>query len=303
MTADLNKPVTTDQYTQILADIRDMQAALAKMNHTSTANLPPGVIQWSDTNSRYEKWNGFAWVALMPDASTTTKGLAQLSTSTTSASTTLAATASAVKSVKDSVNALGFTNIAGQAAAGQVPNLQNLSGACTAGQVPDIGDLDGEIADLYSAPISGHIRAGNFCFANGVAAGQTLSLSWLDGTQRTVGKTGSGADQIWAYLSNLPANAKAIICRVELQGVNTTSGHDVSLACHFGHGTGTLDGSASYAASCYIKDGESNISLSTVIIPLNTSQVFKYFTQDFDDLPALPGFGTATLFYQGYLTD
>lgn len=107
---DFNKPVTTDLKTDVLQQIRDLQDALARMDHSGSTNIPTGCIRWSDTNSRLEKWNGSAWVSLLPDASTSQKGLAQLINSATSTSTTLAPTASALKSVNDSkVNKSGDT--------------------------------------------------------------------------------------------------------------------------------------------------------------------------------------------------
>lgn len=107
---DFNKPVTTDLKTDVLQQIRDLQDALARMDHSGSTNIPAGCIRWSDTNSRLEKWNNSAWEPLLPDASTSQKGLAQLINSATSTSTTLAPTAAALKSVNDAkVNKTGDT--------------------------------------------------------------------------------------------------------------------------------------------------------------------------------------------------
>lgn len=302
MSADLNKPVTSNLFTQILTDIRDMQAALAKMNHDSTANLQTGVLRWSDANSRFEKWNGSAWVALMPDASTTQKGVAQLSTSTTSTSTTLAATASAVKSVKDSVNNLNFTGIAGTATAGQVPNIQNLNGQATAGQVPNIDDLNGDISDLYAAAPSGHIRAGAANIFDGVNTGKKISFSSIDSTARTVGKTGSGADVIWSALDSLPANATAIICMIDMYGVDISSTATVTKA-YFAEGTGTMDDDGSLMAMNDIKANSSSVSTTFAVIPLDGSQLFQYKTAGYGTLSPSPGFKRLQLYYRGFITD
>lgn len=317
MAADLNKPITTDVYTQILADIRDMQLALAKMNHASTANLPTGAIQWSDTNIRLEKWNGTAWVALMPDATTSAKGLTQLSTSTASTSTTLAATASAVKSVKDSVNNLNFTNIAGTTTAGQVPNLQalsgactagqvpnieNLNGACTAGQVPDIEDLNGSFANLFPSAPYGHIKIGNIAIVDGVTnfgSSRSISMTNIDATVRTVGKTGSGADIIWSRLDGLPSSARALICNVRGEGTNST-GSDIDFLAHFGSGTGTITNSTSARVlNIRIHAGTTNKLERFAIIPLNATQQFQYFTSGYTNLTSK----ILEVTYQGYITD
>lgn len=76
MASDFNKPVSTDNYLDLLTTIRDNQKALAKMFDGETvSNTPVGAIRWSSANGRLEKYNGTTWEALLPVATTSANGL------------------------------------------------------------------------------------------------------------------------------------------------------------------------------------------------------------------------------------
>ena len=65
--ADFSKPITTDQYTTLLQEIRDIHASLALMfNGTTDTNIPDNTIRWSVTNNRFEIYDSTAstWGAL-----------------------------------------------------------------------------------------------------------------------------------------------------------------------------------------------------------------------------------------------
>jgi len=65
--ADFSKPVTTDNYTAILQEIRDLADSLAKLqNGTTDTNIPNGAIRWSATNNRFEIYDSATstWSAL-----------------------------------------------------------------------------------------------------------------------------------------------------------------------------------------------------------------------------------------------
>jgi len=65
MSADFNKPVTTDLYAATLSEIRDLIAELAKaLDATTALNIPTGAVGFSSANSRWEKFNGTTWAAL-----------------------------------------------------------------------------------------------------------------------------------------------------------------------------------------------------------------------------------------------
>jgi len=68
MAADLNKPDTTQTDTAVLTSIRDNDLQLAKLSG-ALSNLVADVIRFYGTNSRWEKWDGSAWVELIAKAS------------------------------------------------------------------------------------------------------------------------------------------------------------------------------------------------------------------------------------------
>lgn len=305
MAADLNKPVNSDLYTQILADIRDMQAALAKMNHAATANLPAGVIQWSDANGRFEKWSGTAWVALLPDASTITKGLAQLSTNSNSTSSTLAATPSAVKAVRDLVTALTFASIGGAASAEQVPSLQSLNGACTASQVPALSGMIGSLTDAQlkrPSILSGHVRAGNAQIPkNSTAASFNFITNVPDMTWTSIGPTGSGATVIWTALDALPASASVLIIDIETYA-SLADGDPVSVFISFAAGD-IVSPSHDAPANRIVERARGGSTLTTyhqtkqqMTIPLSPGNTFKARSQR-------SGVNAIVMYYQGFMSD
>ncbi len=64
MSADFDKPVKQDLYTEILTQIRDNLAALATQDFSAADNPPDGAIQFNLTNARWERRTGGAWEAL-----------------------------------------------------------------------------------------------------------------------------------------------------------------------------------------------------------------------------------------------
>jgi hypothetical protein len=65
--ADHNKPVTTDNYVDVLAHVRDVaddQAQMFDPATTSPTNLPAGAIRWSSAIDQFQKWSGSTWSLL-----------------------------------------------------------------------------------------------------------------------------------------------------------------------------------------------------------------------------------------------
>ena len=63
--ADWNLPATTTTYVNVLANLKDRDLDSAKLfDGVTVTNPATGMIRWSSANSRLEKWNGSAWVAL-----------------------------------------------------------------------------------------------------------------------------------------------------------------------------------------------------------------------------------------------
>ncbi|PCK05042.1 MAG: hypothetical protein COA42_18640, partial [Alteromonadaceae bacterium] len=134
---DFSSPDASDNYINILPEIRTSHDDIARMDYSSSSNIPTGAIQWSATNARFEIYgsgsfeplagtfrinveslnghnegfyrnasnlnSGTVNAARLPTASTTARGAVQLNTATSSSSTTEAATPSAVNAVRELV--------------------------------------------------------------------------------------------------------------------------------------------------------------------------------------------------------
>lgn len=76
MAANFAKPISTDNYLDVLTTLRDNMTDLAKMfDGSSATNIPTGAIRWSTANKRFEQYNGSSWTALMPVATQSADGL------------------------------------------------------------------------------------------------------------------------------------------------------------------------------------------------------------------------------------
>jgi len=292
MSEDLNKPQATDGAIQILTDIRDNLAALTKMDMAAMANLPVGAIQWSDANERLEKWSGSAWEGLLPDGSTLKKGLVQLSTNSNSLSIAHAATPSAVKTIRDMVANLVFSSVGGQATANQVPDIDSLNGS--------LSNAKQGIASLQS----GHVRAGNMQLVTGAdMAAPLFQVTGLpsNSTWESVGKTGSGKDNIWSALDNLPSNATVLIVslRVAILSSSTSAPYVSVRAASDAVATPGLDAHTLYRLEFEPHQSSSQVHSQevTCYIPLsNAAFKLSYYLE-----AATANY--VTLYYRGFLTD
>ena len=62
-----NLPTLTSLYTDALTYMKERTDDVATMFRSSTStNLPTGSIRWSDSNNRFESWDGSLWVKLSP---------------------------------------------------------------------------------------------------------------------------------------------------------------------------------------------------------------------------------------------
>lgn len=67
MASDLNKPISTDLYADVLTYVRDNFAALVKGLDPAVvtpANIPTNAVRWNSVNKYWEKYNGSTWAAL-----------------------------------------------------------------------------------------------------------------------------------------------------------------------------------------------------------------------------------------------
>ncbi len=151
---NFDKPEAVDNYTAILPEIRTGFVDLSLWDLSDSLNVRVDAKQWSDTNARFERWNGSGFVELaslyrinverlngqtsdfylnannmnagtvaaarLPNATTSSLGVVQLSTSTSSTSSTQAATPSAVNAVRLLLN--GKANSSHTHVEGDLPN-------------------------------------------------------------------------------------------------------------------------------------------------------------------------------------
>lgn len=65
MSVDFTKPIATADRAQNLTDTRDTLVATAKLlDDTTPTGVATGMIRWSSTNNKFQKYNGSSWVDL-----------------------------------------------------------------------------------------------------------------------------------------------------------------------------------------------------------------------------------------------
>lgn len=68
MAGDFNKPVTTDNYSTLLQEVRDLASDMVKGLDPAlalgTLNIPTNALRWNSANGYWEKYNGTSWAAL-----------------------------------------------------------------------------------------------------------------------------------------------------------------------------------------------------------------------------------------------
>jgi hypothetical protein len=163
--------------------------------------------------------------------------------------------------------------------------------------------LDAKVGPLVSAPTN-HIRAGNFHFhdgTTGLTALQAHSVITED-TWESVGPTGSGADNIWADMDDMPSTATGVMVYIHYDWTASSTATS-SFTCHYTIGddespsTGVSNRPVWHVAD---SDASGEIFTSTVfmIIPVSGDQIFKFRW--------LLNPGTITtleLFYKGFVNE
>lgn len=67
--ADFNLPIVTSEFQNVWDYVKAVQASLAVwQDGTTDTNIPVGSKRWSDSNRRFEEWDGAAWDELLPIA-------------------------------------------------------------------------------------------------------------------------------------------------------------------------------------------------------------------------------------------
>lgn len=154
-------------------------------------------------------------------------------------------------------------------------------------------------------PVTGHVRSGNTQLVNGAHSSSTLAINPVvtHNTWESIGPTGSGADNIWTALDQLPANASAVI--IDIYGYMSQAGAAAAVLSAYAT-SGDVVSPVADAINNRIyafqidNDGITGIHamMHRVTIPLNSLSVFKL-------LWVVSGNGSVNIigYYRGFMTD
>ena len=159
----------------------------------------------------------------------------------------------------------------------------------------------GDDINLSPNPItvSGHTRAGNMQIVNGSttagALAQNFAVSMPNLTFESYGPTGSGADNIWAALDQLPSSATMVIIDLKLESEKFNAGYGAGQVSYRMHGT-----TNEYVIGTIKIKEEDNIVAYTdrIQLPLDSNNMF--------DLERGTTTGTVVdinMAYRGFMTD
>ena len=151
--------------------------------------------------------------------------------------------------------------------------------------------------------IAGHIRAGNTQIWDGesTVAVFDFNTELTVATWESIGPTGSGADNIWALMDQIPANARILLCDVYLAAIDD-GGADAFSKIYVSHGNDATPaiGTGTQVATLNIggATATSGIIYKRIMIPLGATN------RDFHAYWAVDG-STANpqMYYRGFITD
>lgn len=125
---DWNNPTLTSTYTSVITDLKARDLSCAKMDFSTSTNLPSGVIRWNAALKNFESWNGTVWTNIHPEIAVHLNALnnphgttaaqvgaastAELSGHTSNASNPHVVTANQVGALEKTLNLSDVTNAA-----------------------------------------------------------------------------------------------------------------------------------------------------------------------------------------------
>lgn len=163
--------------------------------------------------------------------------------------------------------------------------------------------------DYYLSPpptVTGHIRAGNVQIVDGDTTLSTFSISSsiTESSWESVGPTGSGADNIWADMDNLPSNATILIVDWRIQFDIGASGASASIYAVNGDVSSPSASAINNGIAQFVMDQDADITGNQIAwgrteIPLGpTNQDLKmYWTCTDEDSVSI------VMYYRGFMTD
>ena len=167
----------------------------------------------------------------------------------------------------------------------------------------DSGSNDFRISP--NLPVSGHIRAGNIQLYDGESSPGSIfsaSVNVTEGVVESVGPTGSGANNIWTTMDQLPANATILIVGVYLSLQDSVGG--ASLRLYVSHGDDPTPSVTIFNQIGQVSSGQSGepgrgTILTQAYIPLGaTNQTFYLvWTGDANVTESID------IYYRGFITD
>lgn len=151
--------------------------------------------------------------------------------------------------------------------------------------------------------VSNHVRAGNLYVPDGAGTLSPLFVSGVvtEDTWESVGPTGSGADNIWADMDDLPSNARVL--KVVAQSAlvtNSTNSANTLLYVASGDVASPTAGNGTRVSFNLADDNASgfqNTDSITLEIPLGTDQVFKVYWATADNASA----SAVNFYYRGFV--
>ncbi len=188
-------------------------------------------------------------------------------------------------------------------------DLNMTAGAINAQDIEVAGALSvgGESQPVAPAQNTQHIRAGSIQLLSGGTAETDIDIEAVvtTDTWETIGPTGSGADNIWATMDQIPDEARGIIVSIEY-GYSPTGSGGCSLDM-FAHNADEGSGGGTGVSNRIIKDvlnsgnvnGDSKTNVHPfVIIPIGAAKDFLvYWTSSLADTISID------LEYRGFVTD
>lgn len=167
--------------------------------------------------------------------------------------------------------------------------------------------IQGAGINLRDGVVLNHIRAGNIQIPDGELSLTSINITSVvtEITWESVGATGSGADNIWTAMNNLPANATVLLAGLRAEVTpNSASGAEMLVYTTHGDDATPAASDNNNLTAHIVVDQDAAITGSskyfhTIMIPLGVANNdFQIFWNQISS-----GTNSVVLFYKGFMTD